>query len=110
MTILDYRGPVNVACVAFIEHDRAVVRRRYTSKMGAPFRHMLEGWANMAEAHRRAYSDVISADYYIGPIWEDMARSLRSLLSADVGGFDCGSIDRNILEILAENGVDTEGW
>ena len=110
MNVLDYQGPKNrTTCVASVQHNCAV-NRRYTSRFGAPFRKMLEAWEQMAVEHRRMYDLSIGNDGYVGPIWEDMARSLRSLLSADIGGFDCGSLDANILRILADNDIDTEGW
>lgn len=109
--VLAYRGNTHNSdgelTVNAYQHQNAL-RRSYTSPFGRAIRHLIEGWARMAIEHRRRYESLIGDDGYTGEHWANIGRALRGLLSCELGGWDAGSLDSNILEFAEEHGVNLE--
>lgn len=68
---------------------------------------LMHAWANYANAHKERFESVIGDDGFLGPLWEDMGKSLRGMLNGELGRLDGGTCDAFILDTLSENGVDT---
>lgn len=109
--VLRWRGPVNNSdgqeCVNHYHHRNAL-RRNYCSPFGRGIRYMLEGWAKHAEVFRREYDCSIGTDGVLGDVWAKIGRELKWMLDGDVGGFDCGSLNQNIGDLLEYEGFDRE--
>ena len=72
-----------------------------------PVGKMYDAWHRLAENHRDRYKSVIGDDGVLGPAWEQIGDSLRTLLNGDCGGLDCGTVDGLILDTMTRHGVDT---
>ncbi len=90
-------------------HHRNACAHRYTDRHGAAYRKMLEGWAQYAEAYRQRYEEPIGNDHTVGGWWADVGRTLKRMLDGEVGGFDCGSLNANIGDLLRSEGFSIEG-
>lgn len=58
-----------------------------------------------ADAHLHRYKSPIGEDYVLGPAWVNWLRSIRVLLNGETGGLDCGTMDRNLIELAEEHGM-----
>ena len=100
--ILTYRGPeVSKTSVAYHQHSRARL-----NPTGRAFAKMLEGFEEFAAEHKRRYGSLIGDDYYTGEHWKAIGESLNALLTCEIGGWDPGSLDTNLREIMTANGVE----
>ena len=113
-TILNYVGnamtPNGKPCVSWHEHQKAILAQ---AGFADALRQMLLGWEAYAEAHYNRYSEqdsqlFIGNDGYAARYWEMIAEGLRGLLSCETGGWDCGSIDANILRIAKEHQAEID--
>jgi hypothetical protein len=106
-TIMDYVGPANNSdgkeCINHYYHRNAL-SRTYQHPFGSALRAMLEGWERYALAFRDRYEATISSDGVLGEHWYAVGEGLRRLLDGETGGWDCGSINHNIIRIMGENG------
>lgn len=89
-------------------HHRHAIARSYQHPFGSALRAMLEGWERYALAHRDRYDDPVGKDYVLGPAWYEAGQAIRRLLDGECGGWDCGSLNHNILRIMGENGFDCQ--
>jgi hypothetical protein len=69
---------------------------------------MFRGWYEYAQAHERRYESLIGDDGFLGPAWEEIGDSLRTLLNGELGRLDGGICDGFILNTMRDNGVDTD--
>jgi hypothetical protein len=69
---------------------------------------MLDGWEEYAAAHYSRFGSPLGEDYFLGEQWAEIGRALRALLNGEVGGWDCGTLDGNLLDCATENGCDLE--
>jgi hypothetical protein len=69
---------------------------------------MLESWNDYACNHYNQFDSLIGEEYVLGPAWQAIGESIRTLLNGDCGRLDCGTIDSFILKTLASNGISTE--
>ena len=110
-TILDWQGPHTNSdgkeCANHYHHRHALVGKS-SEAHGESLRRMLEGWELYAHEYKDRYGDQIGDDSYLGEEWETLGKRLLRLLCGETGGFDCGSLDRNIRRILTENGCSGE--
>ncbi len=53
---------------------------------------MIEAWARYADQHRALYGAKLADDSYLGPIWNDLGRSIHGLLNGETGRLDCGTL------------------
>lgn len=107
--VLRYRGSTHIEgqqTVAHYEHRNAL-RRVYTHPHGKALRAMLEGWAAYAKNYHDQYESSVGDDGVLGGHWQAIGQSLLGLLDGSTGGWDCGSLDANVRELLAhENCTD----
>jgi hypothetical protein len=104
--ILKFHGPTHSADgkeLANHYHHRRAVERAYSGPFGRSMRAMLEGWARYADEYRDRFGGKVGSDVYGGEHWQAIGESLLALLSMDIGGFDAGSLNRNIRETLKAN-------
>lgn len=100
--ITDYRGPeASKTSLAYQQHSRARL-----NPAGRAFCKLLEGFEEFAAEHKRRYESLIGEDYYTGEHWKAIGEALQGLLNCEIGGFDPGSIDKNIREVMQANGVE----
>lgn len=91
------------------QHRRALEHQ--TNAHGRALRKMLEGWEAYAAASARAYTEdgeepyKMGDDHVLGPYWAEVGLAMLRLLDGEVGGWDCGSISGNVLEIIEEQGM-----
>ena len=91
-------------------HDSAIVLARPTGMcrpFETPIAGMLHLWAQYAADHKKEYDAQIGDDYVLGPAWEELGDSIRTLLNGQTGRLDCGTLDAFILDTMSKNGVDT---
>lgn len=69
---------------------------------------MIRGWAEYADAHFHRFETVIGEDYFLGPLWLEIGKSLRGLLNGELGRLDGGTLDGLLLEIIEHNGYTEE--
>lgn len=69
---------------------------------------LLRGWCLMAVAYDKTIGGNIGSDSVFGPPWLSIGLALRTLLNADLGRLDAGTIDAIITHNLAEAGFDPE--
>lgn len=104
---------VRPGTVAYDEHVRACQRAARTGRGRADFARamgaMLRGWSEYADAYAARYGDAVGDDAVLGDAWQRIGDGLRALLDGEVGGLDCGSIDANVLDCMARNGVEVGG-
>ena len=74
----------------------------------APILGMLTSWLQYADQHREAYESGIGDDYYLGPQWASIGRSLLSVLNGDTGRLDCGTLNALIRDVLVTEGFTHE--
>ncbi len=65
---------------------------------------MLKGWKAMAEGHQAQHGSKIGEDYFLGPLWLEIGKSLRGLLNGEIGRLDGGTVDGFILSTLKAAG------
>lgn len=53
---------------------------------------LIEAWAHYADAHHRRYESKLGNDSYLGPIWNDLGKSIHDLLDGETGRLDCGTL------------------
>ena len=110
-TILDWVGPERLSDgTENVNHyyHRNALSRRYQDPFGSALRAMLVGWERYALAFRDRYECDISTDGVLGDQWLAVGEGLRQLLGGDTGGWDCGSINHNIVRIMGEHGFPRE--
>lgn len=89
--------------VAHFEHRNAQNECRYIRPQGRALRLLLLGWEEYAYAHQKEFGSLIGDDGVLGEHWTDIARGIHGLLDGNTGGWDAGSIDHNLREILKAN-------
>lgn len=99
---LAYRGPRD-SCLAYQQHTRARL-----NPMGRAYAKLFEGWAELAKEHERRYGSPIGEDYYTGEHWKAIGQAIDALLTCELGGWDPGSLNTNLREIMLANGVEVE--
>lgn len=72
-----------------------------------PIVHLLQAWNDYAIEYKRHYDGTIGEDGVLGPAWQDIGTSIRTMLNGELKRLDGGTLDAYILDTLAENGVDT---
>jgi hypothetical protein len=68
---------------------------------------MLKGWHEYAVTYRARFDSLIGSDGVLGPAWEEIGDSLRTMLNGDIGRLDGGTCDSFLLNTMQDNGVDT---
>lgn len=110
-TVMVWRGPTHNSdgkeCVNHYHHRHALARS-YQHPFGSALRAMLEGWERYAMAFQDRYEEPVSSDEVLGQHWLDVGEGLRRLLDGECGGWDCGSLNHNIVRIMGENGFPRE--
>lgn len=86
-------------------HEAALLSPRGPER---PIANMLRAWLQYAETHRERYDSGIGEDYVLGPAWEAIGRSLRTLLNGECGRLDCGAIDAILNDQLKAEGFEEE--
>lgn len=84
-------------------HDRAV-RTPNGEEQGLV--HMISGWQHYALRYTFAFKSHIGDDGVLGPAWEAIGDSLRTLLNGETGRLDAGTLDGTILQTMEEEGID----
>ncbi len=111
MKILDYVGPTHNAdgqiTVSYDQHKKAL---RSPSGVAWAIAGMLAGWAEYAKNHKERYASTIGDDYVLGPAWAEAGFAIKRLLDGETGGLDCGSLSRNIVSAIEEQGFKTDGY
>jgi hypothetical protein len=69
---------------------------------------MYDGWRAYAQAHRYAYKSPIGDDYVLRVPWQAIGLSLLAMLNGETGRLDCGSMDKVIRQILAQEGCPAD--
>ena len=69
---------------------------------------LLRGWLGYADTYKDRYGAGIGQDYFIGPIWAQIGKSIRELLNGETGRLDCGTVDGLILDTLEAEGFEDE--
>lgn len=74
--------------------------KNHTSGSEAAIRRMIEAAAWYADSHRSRYESGIGEDGFLGPIWADQVKGIRGLLNGETGGYDCGTLDSLLIDML----------
>lgn len=69
---------------------------------------MFKAWYQYAVLHELRFESLIGDDYVLGPAWEAIGDSLRTLLNGESGRLDCGTLDGFVLNTMRDFGVKTE--
>ena len=73
-----------------------------------PLRDMIQGWVMYAHRHQARYGSLVGDDGVLGPEWASIGNALRGLLNGETGRFNCGTLDRLLLDVATDNGVNLE--
>lgn len=84
-------------------HHRTMSRGRRQERA---FLEMFNGWVHYAQAHEAEFGSPIGEDYVLGPMWEDIGKSLLGLLNGEIGGLDGGTMDGLIRQNLMRAGFE----
>jgi predicted RNA methylase len=98
--------PVDMARI-----DRAV-REHHDEAMRNPapgFEHavvtLYRGLAEYADANQKRYGDKIGDDGVLGEYWHCLGESVIGLLNGETGRLDCGTLDRQIRDLIETGGT-----
>jgi hypothetical protein len=96
-------GSANLASSG--RHSTALIRPDATER---PIISLLEFLKNFRENHDDGSDVKLSMDSYSGPVWLDVLKAARALLSTELGRLDGGLLDGFILEELGKAGFSEE--
>jgi len=65
--------------------------------------------AMYADAHRAKFDSGVGDDSFLGPEWESIVRSIRTLLNGELGRLDGGTLDGILSEMLTAEGFNVDG-
>ena len=88
-----------------IRHHTAMINPK---DMEIPIVHIFQAIKQYAYYHKCRYESTIGEDYFLGPAWLCMVKSLRTLLNGDCGRLDCGTIDGQLIDMAKDAGFDTK--
>ena len=58
-----------------------------------PIAGIIKAMGRYADDHKQRFGSAITADGVLGPAFEEMCESVRTLLNGDIGGLDGGTLD-----------------
>ena len=97
------------------KHANEYWKRRHREAMRDPHSgfelaivEMYDALGEYADAHRNTCDSPIGDDGVLGEEWKQIALGVIGLLNGETGRLDCGTLDRQIREMAAANGVELE--
>lgn len=67
---------------------------------------MVYGWLAYADAHNDRFESSLGEDYFLGPLWMDIGKSLNRMLNGETGGLDSGIMNGILIRAVQMQGLD----
>ena len=69
---------------------------------------LLRAWTRYADRHSNRFYAPVGDCGVLGPAWESIGDSLRTMLKGELGRLDGGTMDSIILDVMASQGIEVE--